>query len=64
MPRLVRHDRLKNILAEGEHATSQTTLRWTIFLLFALLVIAANFGLDVVLGASLAGVVLQRMGAR
>ena len=60
VPRLVRHDKLDNILAEGEHATSQTTLRWTIFLLFALLVIAANFGLDVVLGAFLAGVVLHR----
>src|SRR4026208_1295211 len=30
------------------------------FLLFALLVIAADFGLDVVLGAFLAGVVLRR----
>ncbi len=30
------------------------------FLLFALLVVAANFGLDVVLGAFLAGVVLRR----
>ena len=60
IPRLVRHDRIINIVAEGEHATSQTTLRWTIFLLFALLVIAADFGLDVVLGAFLAGVVLHR----
>jgi Kef-type K+ transport system membrane component KefB len=60
VPRLVRHERIRRIVAEGEHATSQTTLRWTIFLLFALLVIAANFGLDVVLGAFLAGVVLRR----
>ena len=48
------------IITAGEHATSQTTLRWTIFLLCALLVIAADFGLDVVLGAFLAGVVLRR----
>jgi Kef-type K+ transport system membrane component KefB len=60
VPRLVRYDKLRRIVAEGEHATSQTTLRWTIFLLFALLVIAAYFGLDVVLGAFLAGVVLRR----
>ena len=60
VPRLVRHEKFTKIIAEGEHATSQTTLRWTIFLLFALLVIAANFGLDVVLGAFLAGVVLRR----
>jgi Kef-type K+ transport system membrane component KefB len=60
VPRLVRNRRFAEIITEGEHATSQTTLRWTIFLLFALLVVAANFGLDVVLGAFLAGVVLRR----
>jgi Kef-type K+ transport system membrane component KefB len=52
--------RLARILAEGEHATSQTTLRWTVFLMFALLAVAEEFGLDVVLGAFLAGVVLRR----
>jgi Kef-type K+ transport system membrane component KefB len=60
VPRLVRYQKVRRIVAEGEHATSQTTLRWTIFLLFVLLVIAAYFGLDVVLGAFLAGVVLRR----
>jgi Kef-type K+ transport system membrane component KefB len=59
-PRLASHPRLARIVAEGEHATSQTTLRWTVFLLFALLVVAEDFGLDVVLGAFLAGVVLRR----
>jgi Kef-type K+ transport system membrane component KefB len=59
-PRLVRYEKVRTIIAEGEHATSQTTLRWTLFLLLALLVIAARFGLDVVLGAFLAGVVLRR----
>jgi Kef-type K+ transport system membrane component KefB len=58
-PRLVRNERLASILREGEHATSQTTLRWTIFLLFGLLVVAQDFGLDVVLGAFLAGAVLR-----
>jgi Kef-type K+ transport system membrane component KefB len=60
VPRLVRLEKVNSIITEGEHATSQTTLRWTIFLLLALLVIAADFGLDVVLGAFLAGVVLRR----
>ena len=60
VPRLVHNNKLAGINAKGEHATSQTTLRWTMFLLFALLVIAADFGLDVVLGAFLAGVVLRR----
>jgi Kef-type K+ transport system membrane component KefB len=59
VPRLL-HGKVASIISEGEHATSQTTLRWTMFLLFALLVIAADFGLDVVLGAFLAGVVLRR----
>ena len=58
VPRLVRNKTIQGILPEG--ATSQTTLRWTMVLLFALLVIAAYFGLDVVLGAFLAGVVLRR----
>ena len=60
VPRLVRNQKIRGIVSEGEHATSQTTLRWTMVLLFALLVIASNFGLDVVLGAFLAGVVLRR----
>ena len=60
VPRLARHQKIQGILSEGEHETSQTSLRWTMVLLFALLVIAANFGLDVVLGAFLAGVVLRR----
>jgi Kef-type K+ transport system membrane component KefB len=34
--------------------------RFTLTLLFALLLVASNFGLDVVLGAFLAGVVLRR----
>ena len=60
IPRLVRHTKIRRIVSEGEHGTSQTTLRWTMVLLFALLVIAADFGLDVVLGAFLAGVILRR----
>ena len=60
VPRIVRSEKIVNIITEGEHATSQTTLRWTMFLLFALLLVASNFGLDVVLGAFLAGVVLRR----
>ena len=60
LPRLARLDRLGAISRQREHATSQTTLRLTVMLLFALLVFASDFGLDVVLGAFLAGVVLRR----
>ncbi|MFI7060806.1 cation:proton antiporter [Kribbella sp. NPDC050124] len=59
-PRLGRGGRVARILSEGQHATSQTTLRWTVAMLLLLLVVADNFGLDVVLGAFVAGVVLRR----
>jgi Kef-type K+ transport system membrane component KefB len=60
LPRLAFLARFSSIASKGEHATSQTTLRLTVVLLFALLVVASEFGLDVVLGAFLAGVVLKR----
>ena len=59
-PRLGTDSRLAKIMDEGQHSTSQTTLRWTIVLLMGLLVLASRFGLDVVLGAFLAGVVLRQ----
>ena len=59
-PRLVRSPRIERIMEEGEHSTSQITLRLSIVLLLFLLAVAAQFGLDVVLGAFLAGMVLRR----
>ena len=60
IPRLGRGGRLQQILTEGQGATAQTTLRWTVAMLLLLLLIANAFGLDAVLGAFLAGVVLRR----
>ena len=60
LPRLARLDRFEAISRKGENATSQTTLRLTVMLLLGLLVFASDVGLDVVLGAFLAGVVLRR----
>jgi Kef-type K+ transport system membrane component KefB len=60
LPRLAHLERFEAISRRGEHATQQTTLRLTVMLLFGLLVFASDFGLDVVLGAFLAGVVLRR----
>ncbi|MGZ4443149.1 MAG: cation:proton antiporter [Nocardioidaceae bacterium] len=60
LPRLNTPEWVHRVSREGEDATSQTTLRFTLFLLFVLLVIASEFGLDVVLGAFLAGIVLKR----
>ena len=45
----------RRIIREGQDATGQTMLRWSAVLLFALLALAAKFGLDIVLGAALAG---------
>jgi Kef-type K+ transport system membrane component KefB len=59
-PRVVRGNRLERAILEGEGSTGQTTVRWTVLLLLLLLVIAEEFGLDVVLGAFLAGMVLRR----
>jgi len=60
LPRLARLPRIQSISREGEHATSQITLRLTLMLLFGLLVLASDVGIDVVLGAFLAGVILRR----
>jgi len=66
VPFIVRSQRLRTIIREGQNATGQIMLRWSVVLLFLLLVIAAKFGQDVVLGAMLAGIVLRtwtrRMG--
>jgi Kef-type K+ transport system membrane component KefB len=58
-PRIVGDRRLKAVVKQGQRATAQTTLRWSIVLLLLLLVAAERFGLDVVLGAMLAGMVLR-----
>ena len=59
VPRLARSAAMQRIVTEGQEATGQVTLRWSMVLLFALLAVASRFGLDVVLGAVLAGMVLR-----
>jgi Kef-type K+ transport system membrane component KefB len=58
-PWLARSVTVQRIIREGQDETRQTTLRWAVVLLFALLAVASRFGLDVVLGAMLAGMVLR-----
>jgi Kef-type K+ transport system membrane component KefB len=60
LPRWTSRPQFVKISRDGEHATSQTTLRLTVALLFGLLVVADRFGLDIVLGAFLAGIILRR----
>ena len=59
VPWLARSNAVRKIIREGQDATAQITLRWAVVLLFALLAFASRFGLDVVLGAMLAGIVLR-----
>jgi Kef-type K+ transport system membrane component KefB len=59
VPWLARSSALQRIIREGQDATGQITLRWAVVLLFLLLAAASRFGLDVVLGAMLAGMVLR-----
>jgi Kef-type K+ transport system membrane component KefB len=60
LPRWATRPGFVKISRAGENATSQTTLRITVALLFGLLVVAERFGLDIVLGAFLAGIILRR----
>ena len=59
IPRLASSKAVQRIIREGQDATGQVTLRWAVVLLFVLLAVASQFGLDVVLGAMLAGMVLR-----
>jgi Kef-type K+ transport system membrane component KefB len=59
VPWLARSGAVQRVIREGQDATGQTTLRWAVVLLFLLLATASRFGLDVVLGALLAGIVLR-----
>ena len=64
LPRVVGASKLKAVIEQGQRSTAQTTLRWSVVLLLLLLLAAARFGLDVVLGALLAGMVLRRWTRR
>ena len=59
VPWLTGHRTVQRIVQEGQDETAQITLRGAMVLLFVLLAIANRFGLDVVLGALLAGMVLR-----
>jgi Kef-type K+ transport system membrane component KefB len=52
--------RLARVIQAGQNETAQITLRGTILLLLGLIAVTDQFGLDAVLGAFLAGVVLRR----
>jgi Kef-type K+ transport system membrane component KefB len=64
VPWLTGHRVVQRIVQEGQDETAQITLRGAVVLLFVLLAVANRFGLDVVLGAVLAGMVLRGWARR
>ncbi len=60
LPSRLAGDRVRAILERGHHTSSQTALRFTMLLMILLLSLAGVFGLDVVLGAFIAGVIVRR----
>lgn len=60
IPRRFASERVMGVIERGHSTSSQTALRMTVLLLIVLLTIAGRFGLDVVLGAFLAGVIMRQ----
>src|SRR6516165_7989609 len=59
VPWLTGHRAVQRIVQQGQDETAQITLRGAMVLLLVLLAVASRFGLDVVLGALLAGMVMR-----
>lgn len=60
LPSRLAGDRIRQLLDRGHTTSSQTALRFTMLLLILLIALAGAFGLDVVLGAFIAGVIVRR----
>jgi Kef-type K+ transport system membrane component KefB len=61
IPQRFATDRVRQVLNVGHHTSSQTAVRISMLLLIALLTVAGSFGLDVVLGAFVAGIIVRRI---
>jgi Kef-type K+ transport system membrane component KefB len=60
-PTLLRTNRVMAVIERGQETSAQTAVRMTALLLVALLAIAEDFGLDVVLGAFIAGIITKQL---
>ncbi len=60
IPHRFRGKGFEKFLEQSHHTSSQTAVRITMLLLIALLAMAAGFGLDIVMGAFIGGVILRR----
>ena len=61
VPALLRTNRVVSVIERGQETSAQTAVRLTALLLVALLAIAEDFGLDVVLGAFIAGIIIKQL---
>lgn len=59
VPQWFKFERLRKLVGAGEYSSAQTPIRITMLFLVGLLAIAATLGLDVVLGAFIAGVIFR-----
>ena len=60
LPGRLATERVRELLERGHRTSSQTAVRLTVLLMIALLALAGRFGLDVVLGAFIAGIIMRR----
>ena len=60
IPKQLRSARLAALIKQGHHTSAQTAVRLTMLIVILLLAIADGFGLDAVLGAFAAGVIVRR----
>jgi Kef-type K+ transport system membrane component KefB len=61
IPQWLRTDKVLNVIERGQETSAQTAVRLTALLLVALLAVAEGFGLDVVLGAFVAGIIIKQL---
>ena len=61
VPNLLRTDRVLGVIERGQETSAQTAVRLTALLLVALLAVAEGLGLDVVLGAFIAGIIIKQL---
>jgi Kef-type K+ transport system membrane component KefB len=61
VPTWLRTDRIINVIERGQETSAQTAVRLTALLLVALLAVAEGLGLDVVLGAFIAGIIIRQL---
>ncbi|GDX31999.1 sodium/hydrogen exchanger [Actinomycetes bacterium] len=64
LPQRLNNPRVRAVLQRGYGTSSQTAVRITMLLLVFLLTIASDFGLDAILGAFIAGIIVRRYAPR